>query len=50
MRKLSVALMVLFGLAVSACDDVGVGPNRQSAPNDAPAQSAPRPVSPTQNQ
>ncbi|MBN9531028.1 MAG: hypothetical protein J0H82_32810 [Alphaproteobacteria bacterium] len=50
MRKLSIALMVLFGLAVSACDDVGVDPNRQSAPSDAPAQGAPRPVSPTQNQ
>jgi len=49
MRKLSIALMVLFGLAVTACDDVG-NPSRQPANNDAPAQGAPRPVSPTQNQ
>lgn len=50
MRKLSIALMVLFGLAVSACDDVGADSNRPSVPGDAPAQGAPRPVSPTQNQ
>ncbi len=50
MRQFSIALMVLFGLAVSACDDVGVDPSRQPASNDAPAQGAPRPVTPTQNQ
>lgn len=50
MRKFSIALMVLFGLAVTACDDVGTDPSRQPVNNDAPAQGAPRPVSPTQNQ